>query len=198
MSVSSLCVCAASLGPDSDSGDAKVSKAPETFLAKAEAKSGDLGVASVPLAVRIERYTPDPDLKRMQEALRTGGYPGFLAALRKSPVVGAVEVGNRKVPIRWARQTPEGEGRVISVVTDTPIFFLGGGGPDAKPKSGYELVVLQLKIRRGRRGSLAAAARVKPGGTAACRVCRPADRLVSIARDEIGVQRSGGLRGLRV
>ena len=190
MSVSSLCVCVvASLGSLIPiQGDAKASKAPETFLAKAETKSGDLGVASVPLAVRIERYTPDPDLKRMEEALRTGGYPGFLAALRKSPVVGAVEVGNRKVPIRWARQTPEGEGRVISVVTDTPIFFLGGGGPDAKPKAGYEVAVLQLKMDSSGtgEGSIAAAARVKPGGTSGVQIDQYADqpiKLVSIKRE---------------
>ena len=189
MSVSSLCICVvASLGSLVPiQGGPKVWTAPETFVAKAETRSST-GVASVPLAVHIDRYTPDADLKRMEEALRTGGYPGFLAALRKSPVVGSVEVGDRKVPIRWAKQAPEGEGRVISVVTDTPIFFVGAGRPDAKPKAGYELAVLQLKMDSAGigDGSMAAAARVKPGGTTGVQVDRYADqpiKLVSIRRE---------------
>ena len=77
---------------------------------------------------------------------------------------------------------------MISVVTDTPIFFLGGGGPDAKPKAGYELAVLQLKMDSSGigEGSIAAAARVKPGGTTGVQVDRYADqpiKLVSIRRE---------------
>jgi hypothetical protein len=163
-------------------------KAPETFFAKAETRSGDSAVASVPLTVQIDRYTPDADRKRMEDALRTGGYPGFLAALRKAPVVGSVEIGARKFPVRWAKQAADGEGRVISVVTDTPIYFVGGGRPDAKPKAGYELAVLQLKMDSSGigEGSMAAAARVKPGGTTGVQVDQYADqpiKLVSIRRE---------------
>jgi hypothetical protein len=50
-------------------------------------------------------------------------------------------------------------------VTDRPIFFVGGGAPDAKPKAGYELGVLELAVdaQGSGQGTMAAAARVKPG-----------------------------------
>ena len=61
VSVSSLCICVvASLGSLVPiQGGPKVWTAPETFVAKAETRSST-GVASVPLAVHIDRYTPMP------------------------------------------------------------------------------------------------------------------------------------------
>jgi len=59
-------------------------------------------------------------------------------------------------------------GRTISVVTDAPLCFVGGGNVDAKPREGFEVAVIVLdvdSIGLGT-GSLAAAARVKPGGPA--------------------------------
>jgi hypothetical protein len=70
--------------------------------------------------------------------------------------------------IRWARQQPGPSGRAISIVTDRPVFFVGGGNPNAKPKAGYDVAVVQLTVdSRGHgSGTMAAAARVKPGGPA--------------------------------
>ena len=50
-------------------------------------------------------------------------------------------------------------------MTDRPIFFVGGGAPDAKPKAGYELGVIELVVdpQGSGQGTMAAAARVKPG-----------------------------------
>ena len=169
-------------------GAARKWTAPETFVAKAETRTGDTAVGSAPITIQVDRYSKDTDVKAMEEALRTGGYPGFLTALRKAPTVGYVEAGARKFPVRWARQVPDGDGRTISVVTDTPIYFVGGGRPDAKPRAGYELAVLQLKMDSSGigEGSLAAAARVKPGGETGVRIDNYADepiKLVSVRRE---------------
>jgi hypothetical protein len=161
--------------------------APETFVAKMEMRSGETAVANAPVTIQVDRYTKDSDRTVMEDALKHGGYPGFLTALRKSPVVGHVEAGGKKFVIRWARQVPDGEDRTISVVTDAPIFFVGGGRPDAKPRAGYELAVLQLKMDSSGvgEGSMAAAARVKPGGPTNVQVDQYADqpiKLVSVRR----------------
>jgi hypothetical protein len=140
-------------------------KPPETFFATAEVMGKDTG-ASAYITIYLEKYTDERDRKTMTEALRLGGYPGFLPALRKAPVVGSVEMGGRKVAVRWARQLATATGRTISVVTDVPLFFVGGGSVDAKPREGYELAVIQMEVDSiglGK-GSMAAAARVKPGG----------------------------------
>lgn len=100
----------------------------------------------------------------MTDGLKYRGYPGFLAALRDSPVVGSLEVGGRKFPIRWARQEASGARRTITIVTDKPVYFVGLGKPGAKSTAGYEIAVAKLDVDASGAGEgiLAAAARVKP------------------------------------
>jgi hypothetical protein len=141
--------------------------APETFSANAQAKS-PAGTVSSTLEIRITRYTPDFDRTTMETALRQrGGYPGFLTALRKAPVVGQVVMaGGQSFAIRYARETTTADKRSIVVVTDKPVFFLGGAQAEPKPRAGYEIAVAQIQVDASGKGSgtLAAAARVRPGG----------------------------------
>ncbi len=154
------------LAPTVVLGQISSTKPPETFSANAQVLGQDAG-ASAMVTIHIERYSDERDRKAMQEALRIGGYPGFLPVLRKAPEVGYVEVNGRKVIARWAHQQPnEKQGRTISVVTESPLFFVGGGSVDAKPRAGFELAVILLEVDSiglGS-GSMAAAARVRPGG----------------------------------
>ena len=140
--------------------------APETFSANAQAGNGAGSAVSASMQIHIERYTPDFDRNAVLEALRVGGYPGFLPALRRAPDVGYVELGGQKTTIRWARQTSSGTGRTIVVVTDKPVAFLGGSAVGAKSRAGYEVAIIQPKVdgRGSGAGTMAAAARVKPGG----------------------------------
>jgi hypothetical protein len=140
-------------------------KPPETFTANAQVVGKDAGSAAQ-VTIHIDRYTAEKDRTTIQEALRVGGYPGFLPALRNAPEVGYVEMAGRKVAARWARQQATPKGRTISIVTDQPMFFVGGGNVDAKPRTGFEVAVIQLEVDSiglGT-GSMAAAARVRPGG----------------------------------
>jgi hypothetical protein len=140
-------------------------KPPETFFANAQVRGQEAGLAAT-VTVQIDEYTRDRDRKTMEEALRIGGYPGFLPALRKAPQVGYIELNGRKVIARWAHQQPSGKGRTISVVGESPLYFVGGGGVDPKPRAGFELAVILLEVDEiglGK-GSMAPAARVRPGG----------------------------------
>ena len=51
-------------------------------------------------------------------------------------------------------------------MTDTPLYFVGGGRTDAKPRAGFELAILQLAVDEFGlgTGTMAAAARIKPDG----------------------------------
>ena len=141
--------------------------APEIFSATAQAKNAS-GAVSGTLEVRVNRYTPDFDRKTVEEALRLGGYPRFLTALRNAPEVGQLVLGGgQPYVIRYARETVESGGRTIVLVTDRPVFFLGSGAGRRQAAS---------RIRSGRapdsgwtardreRGTMAAAARVRPDG----------------------------------
>lgn len=142
---------------------------PETIHLQATASiQGEAtGTVSVPMVVRIDRYTPEHARVAMTDALKYRGYPGFVLALRDSPVAGSLEVTGRTFTIRWAHQQPSDKGRTVTVVTEKPVFFIGKGQPDAKPTAGYEVAVLRLDLDATGRGEgvMAAAARVKPDGS---------------------------------
>ena len=117
-------------------------------------------------SVQIDQYTPDKDLKAMEQALQSGGSDGFVQALKKAPVAGHLKIGDKTFTIRWARQKPTDKGRTISIVTDAPVYYVGAGVPEAKPKAGYDVAVGQMIIDTAGLGDgiIALAAKVKPGG----------------------------------
>jgi hypothetical protein len=140
--------------------------APEIFSATAQAKNAS-GAVSGTLEVRVTRYTPDFDRKTVEEALRLGGYPRFVTTLRNAPQVGElVLAGGAPYAIRYARERVEAGGRTIVVVTDKPVFFIGGGRETSKPRAGFEVAVVQIQLDgKGQgKGTIAAAARVRPDG----------------------------------
>jgi hypothetical protein len=138
---------------------------PETFTANAQALGRNAG-ASAQVTIQIDQYTSESDRATIQEALRIGGYQGFLPALRSAPEVGYVEMNGRKSKVRWARQQPSDKGRTITIVTESPLAFVGGAAVDARPRKGYEVAVIRLDVDQVGlgTGSMAAAARVRPGG----------------------------------
>ena len=145
--------------------------APETFSAGLQVKTAS-GPISATVQVRIKRYTPEFDRKMLEDALEHGGYASFVNALRKVPDVGTVAAGDGQFTIRLARERKTDKGRTIVVVTDKPVFFVGGARPDAKPRAGYETALIQLQVDDAGNGTgiMAAAARVKPGGEAGVRI----------------------------
>lgn len=137
--------------------------APETFTSQVQARSGFGTGSASNIRIIVDRYTAGDDRKAMTDALRHGGYPGFVNALRKAPAVGRVELGDESFIIRWAREEATAKGRVITIVTDTPVYFVGGGRVGAKPREGFELAVIRLTVDDfgTGTGTMAAAARVK-------------------------------------
>src|SRR4029450_5099273 len=128
------------------------------------------------------RYTPEYERTKMTDGLKYNGYPGFLNALRATPGVGTLDVAGEKFTIRWARSVDTATGRTLSFVTDAPVFFAGAGRRGAKPTAGYEVAVIQLTVDKAGKGTgtLAAAARVKPGGETGVRIDSYAETPVAL------------------
>jgi hypothetical protein len=105
-----------------------------------------------------------------------------LTALRKAPQVGTVSFADQKWNIRWARETRHEKGRAIVVITDQPIFFVGGGRADAKPRAGYEVALIRMDVDDVGlgRGTMAAAARVRPGGDAGVQIDDYAEKPITL------------------
>ena len=107
---------------------------------------GAPGAAAARIQVVIQRYTPDAERAALERALETSEYPAFLTALRSASDVGYVEHGTSRFTIRYARETKTGRGRRIDVVTDRPIFFVGGGAPEPKPRAGFDVAAVRMEI----------------------------------------------------
>jgi hypothetical protein len=138
---------------------------PETFNGKARAGTST-ATADSAFTIQIDQYTPEKDLKAMEQALQSGGSDGFVQALKKAPVAGHLKVGDKSFTIRWAKQVTTPKGRSISIVIDAPVYFLGAGLPEAKPRAGYDVAVAKMDIDSAGLGEglIALAAKVKPGG----------------------------------
>jgi hypothetical protein len=162
--------------------------APESFKANAQVIGGVGGVASI-VSIQIDRYTSDADHRMLADALAQGGHAAFVEALRKAAAVGTVKIGERGATIRWAReQALKDGGRRIAVATDEPLFFVGGGAVDAAPTTGFDIGILEFTVDDVGlgKGTMAAAAHVKPGGETGVQVEDYAGkriRLVTVTRN---------------
>ena len=183
-SVSALVIAAALAAPQAPATAPAAPAGPETFdiIATVSPNGTVKGSVTANLTVTLDRYTPEHERTKMTDGLKYNGYPGFLNALRNAPQVGTLEVAGEKFAIRWAHQVASATGRTITLVTDQPVFFVGGGRKDAKPKGGYETSVTQLVLDKSGKGtgSMAAAARVKPGGETGVRIDNYADKPVQL------------------
>ena len=79
-------------------------------------------------------------------------------------------IGDQKFAIRWAREQKTAKGRTIVVVTDKPVFWSSVAEAPRPSRAGplrsrRPLQLLMDEVGLGS-GSMAAAARVKPGGEA--------------------------------
>jgi len=139
---------------------ARAQSYPKTLIATTEATSA-AGTSTATLTIRIEQLMEDLYFKRVSNALRQDGYQKFFPALRALPSIGYVQLGDKKTDLKYARER-EAKPRLV-LGTDRPIFFIGGGAPDAKPRTGYEMAVIELDIDAQGNGTgiITPAARVK-------------------------------------
>jgi len=166
LSAAILVVSAVAIGYAApQSAKSKTTNAPESFNARATVGSAE-GRGDAYVNIAVDKYSADKDLQAMEKALHDGGSAAFVAALKKAPAVGKLSVGDKAFTIRWARQKDTPTGRTISLVVDSPVYFIGAGLPGAKPREGFDVSVLLLQMDSSGvgEGKMAAAAKIKSGG----------------------------------
>jgi hypothetical protein len=136
---------------------------PEAFTGETKVPT-DMGVMSSTLTIQLNSYTKEPNRKVMADALKYKGFAGFWPVFRQAPIVGTVQIRDRKWNVHWATQQMQNDRRTITVATDEPIFFVGGAKAAAKPRAGYDMAVLQFSVDAAGvgNGTIALAARVRP------------------------------------
>jgi hypothetical protein len=133
----------------------------ETFTATASLKTGSVQ-ASADVSVTVNRYASDEERALVVKAARAGGSSAVRKILATWKDAGFIEVGQRRVSIKYAGRRPTPSGQLVTVVTAEPIVHLGAGIPAAKPTTGFDVAVAILDVQDGGGGAgeLAPAAKV--------------------------------------
>jgi hypothetical protein len=119
----------------------------ETFTATATVKTAGSATATSPVTITIDRKMSESEAEKMRSAFTSGGAAGLRKALVGVAPTGTVKLGaGTPTPARLTIERPTDKGRLLTVVTDQPILFLGAGIPGAKPKEGYDFAVLDIEV----------------------------------------------------
>lgn len=136
---------------------------PETYSANASVKTAGGASVSAPVTIDVTAWTSDADRKQLAGVLKSGGHAALQKQLASMKTLGKVTVGKTPFDAKYAYAMTSSEGRIITLVTATPMFFLGAGAPSAKPTSGYDFGVVTIEVNDAGsgKGTLTPAASLK-------------------------------------
>jgi hypothetical protein len=138
------------------------SQTPEKYEATATVKTAAGATASAPVTITVDRKMSPDEAKTLVAAFTSGGAAGLRKALTGVKPTGSVTVGGKPTPTRLTIERATDKGRLLTIVCDTPIMFVGAGAPAAKSKEGYDFAIIDLEVdAKGMgSGSMAPAAKV--------------------------------------
>jgi hypothetical protein len=120
--------------------------ASESFSATATVKTAK-ATSTASVNITVTRLMSQAEADKFMTAFKTGGAAALRKALTGVAPVGSVKVGSdAATPARLSIERRTGGGRLITLVTDRPIRYVGGNAPGAKPKAGYDFGVVDLQV----------------------------------------------------
>ena len=135
----------------------------ETFSATATVKTAGGATTTAPVTIVVDKKLAQADVDRLTAAFKQGGAAGLRKALGGDAATGSIRLGSGKpTPARITIERTTDKGRLLTLVTDQPILFLGAGVPGAKAKEGYDFAVVDIEVDASGSGSgsLAPAAKI--------------------------------------
>ena len=118
----------------------------DTFTATATVKGAGGASVAAPVTIVVQKYATDAQRDALLAAVKEGGSTSARTLLAKNGSAGSIAVGSRQVAINNVYARTTGDGRLITVVTDEPIVFLGAGVPGAQARTGYEIGIALLDL----------------------------------------------------
>ena len=99
------------------------------------------------MTITVDRKMSQGEADKLTAAFTTGGVPGLRKALVGVPPTGSIRLGaGTATPTRLTLERPTDKGRLLTIVTDQPIAFLGAGLPGAKAKEGYDFAIIDIEV----------------------------------------------------
>ena len=138
--------------------------AAEVFSATAAVKSAGGASSSAPVTVTIDRKMSQSEAESLVAEFKAGGADALRKKLVGVPPTGTVRVGGGgDTPTRFTIERATGDGRLLTILTDKPLAFLGAGAPGAKAKEGYDFAVIDIQVdaKGSGTGTIAPAAKIK-------------------------------------
>jgi hypothetical protein len=126
----------------------------ETFTATATIETGGGMTATAPVTIVIERKVASPEADGLVAAFAKGGTPALRQTLVALPPAGSIRLGSgAPTTTRLNLERTTDKGRLLTIVSDKPILFLGAGVPGAAPKEGYDFAVVDIEVDAAGNGS---------------------------------------------
>jgi len=137
-------------------------EASERFTATAAVKSASGDAATVALTIVVEKFSTDAERDLLLKALKERG-TASRELLARRPAVGSLQIGSRSTPIKYAYAVSNGDRRLITVVTGSPIALDGTSraAPPAKPGFDLGLVLLDVPASGTGTGDLVPATKIR-------------------------------------
>ena len=136
----------------------------ETFAATAALKTASGAAATAPVTIVVSRKMAQEEIDKYTAAFKSGGPAALRKALTGAPPTGSIRFGDQApTPARMTLERTTDKGRLLTIITDQPILFLGAGLPGAKPKTGYDFAIVDIEVDAAGSGTgtLLPAARVR-------------------------------------
>jgi hypothetical protein len=119
----------------------------ETFTATATVETSGGMTASAPVTIVIDRKVASPEADGLVAAFAKGGTSALRQALVALPPAGSIRLGNgAPTTTRLNLERATDKGRLLTIVSDKPILFLGAGLPNATPREGFDLAVVDIEV----------------------------------------------------
>jgi hypothetical protein len=136
---------------------------PETYTANAAVKTAGGASLSAPITIDVTGWTSEADRRRLAGVLKSGDHAALQKQLAEMKTLGTVTLGKTPFDAKYAYAMTSSEGRIITVVTATPMFFIGAGAPGAKPRGGHDFGVVTIEVNDAGsgKGTLTPAASLK-------------------------------------
>ena len=147
-----------------DAGVPARTGAAEVFTATAAVKSAGGASASAPVTITVDRKMSSKEAESLVAAFKTGGAAALRKGLAGTPSTGTVQIGaGSATTTRFTIERATGDGRLLTILTDQPLLFVGAGLAGAKPKEGYDFAVIDIVLdaKGSGSGTIAPAAKIK-------------------------------------
>jgi hypothetical protein len=142
----------------------RAQSAAETFSATAAVKGAGGAAATAPVTITVDRKMSQSEAATLVAAFKSGGAAALRKALVGVPPTGTVKVGGgNAISTRFTIERTTGSGRLLTILADQPVLFVGASLPGAKAQAGYDFAVIDIEVDAAGNGSgtIAPAAKLK-------------------------------------